>query len=334
MGEQYRPNDPTGFNVVLVTFDGLRWQELFEGGDPQLTNNPGPLFPLFWEKVAPRGVVYGNPRAHSTVGVVTPSNASLPGYMSIFAETEQGCLTNFCGRIEVPTFVDRLKDELGIPKDQIAVFASWSKLRLAVSARDDVAVVLSGVYDGVELTQHPEHALLEGALDFDRRPMLDGFHYLATVRPRFLHLAFLDSDRFGHRDNYQRYLAVLAAYDRLLLELVERLDQSGAYGRQTALVITTDHGRGQGSNWGQHGPQVPESARVWAFVMLPAESHDFQLVLPTERPFTHHDVRYTIESLFGLGTNELTSTGTGFVRAVAGPNVDPRPVLRRLQPSR
>jgi hypothetical protein len=50
-------NAPTDFNVVLVTFDGLRWQELFGQSDPLLTPSVRAMFPRFWAKVAPRGRV-------------------------------------------------------------------------------------------------------------------------------------------------------------------------------------------------------------------------------------------------------------------------------------
>ena len=313
LAEQYGPNAPTDYNVVLVTFDGLRWQELFGGEDPLLSRDPHVLFPQFWEKIAPRGVMYGDPSTHGQMRVATAANASLPGYMSIYAETEQDCLTNYCPRIAVRTFVDRLHDELGLPQDQLAVFASWWKMRLVVSARDKVATVEAGVHPwGTGFGQLPRGEP-DLAYDFDRGTVMDGPHYLSENQPRFLHLALLDSDRFGHQNNYQRYARVLQAYDRLLVELVQRLDDAGEYGRKTALIITTDHGRGLWDQWQDHGPQVPASADVWAFVMLPPAATGLALVPPDARAFDHHDVRYTIETLFGLSTRGSSGYSTGFV---------------------
>ncbi|MBX7116810.1 MAG: alkaline phosphatase family protein [Myxococcaceae bacterium] len=311
---QYGENRPTDYNVVLVTFDGARWQEFFAGTDELLAGEQQPLFPLFWSKIAPRGVVYGDPRTGSAMTVSTAANASLPGYTSIYAEVDQGCLTNGCGRIAVPTFVDRLKDELALPKEQLAVFAAWAKLRLAVTGRDDVAVVHAADFDLSAEKQHPMAPMLEESLEFDRGPVLDGFNYLTEQHPRFLHLSFLDSDRYGHQANYARYAQVLATYDRLLEKLVNVLDASGEYGKKTALIITTDHGRGQWDQWSEHGPHVPASARVWAFVMLPPAANDFSLEEPNARGFEHHDVRYTIESLFGLSVKRSAHHGSGFLR--------------------
>lgn len=309
------PNAPTGYNVVLVTFDGVRWQELVSGSDPLFTDAPVSLFPLFRDKIAPRGTLYGDPRAGSAMTVATAANASLPGYASIYAEEPQGCLTNACGRIAVPTFVDRIKDELELPQAALAVFAAWPRLKLAVSSRDDVAVVHAADYDSSLEPSHEERDLLDDSMEFDRGVVLSGFQYLRE-KPRFLHLSFLDSDRYGHQGNYAAYARVLSTYDRLLGELVDRLDASGDYGRNTALIITTDHGRGQVDQWGEHGPHVPASARVWAFVMAPAAASDLKFVSPTARGFDHHDVRYTIETVFGLGTKRSAGVNAGFLRRV------------------
>jgi len=312
--DRYNPNEPTEYNVVLVTLDGLRWQEFFGQSDPLLTPRARKLFPEFWSRVAPRGQVFGNPRKGQEMTVSTAANASLPGYTSIFAEQEQGCLTNFCGRIEVPTFLDRLHDELPIARESLAVFASWSKLSLAVSGRDDVAVIRAAGYSEQEEVGHPEAGLLDDTLEFDRGTVINGFSYLKQVQPRFLYLSFLDSDRYGHVGNYERYLDVMGAYDRLLAELVDRLDAMGEYGEKTALVLTTDHGRGMWDQWSEHGPQIPSSGRVWSFVMLPRAATELETEDPNRRTFTHHDVRYTVETLFGLSTTSNADHSTGLIR--------------------
>lgn len=297
----YRENTPTGWSVVLVTFDGVRWQELFEGADPVLTRDGAPVFERFWSELAPRGRVYGDPRRGEELRVATASNASLPGYMSIYGETAQGCLTNLCGKIGVPTFVDRLHDELALPPAEVEVLSSWAKLPLAVTSRDDVA---SMRLPGAEL---PPGTAVDEAFEFDRGTSVAALEAVGARQPRFLHLAFLDSDRYAHQGDYARYLGVLRAYDRLLVELSRRLDAN------TALVVTTDHGRGVWDQWSEHGPQVPASARVWAYVKLPEAATGLTLVEPRARRFDHHDVRYTIETLFGLSTTSTSGFSTGFV---------------------
>ncbi len=308
--EQPGLNQPTPYNVVLITFDGVRWQELINGSDPLLTKTPETLFPYFWSTLVTRGRLYGNRREGSAMSVVTIANASLPGYASMYAEREQGCLTNACRRITVPTFVDRVRDELDVPQAKISVFASWSKMRMAVTSREDVASLHCGV---AELNE--EHAKgpplqVDGAFDFDRFATSDALAAIDRDQPRYLHLGLLDSDRYGHQRKYLKYVEVLKAYDRVLADVVEHLEHSGEYGRNTAIIVTTDHGRGLWDQWSDHGPQVPGSSHVFAFVMLPAAATAFSLAGEKDRAFTHHDVRYTIETLFGLGTRNRS---TGFI---------------------
>ncbi|HUP10941.1 MAG TPA: hypothetical protein VM187_01970, partial [Niastella sp.] len=69
-------------NVIIITMDGMRWQEVFGGIDSALMNNPAfskdsaglrkqywdadatmrkeKLFPFLWNTIAARGQLYGN----------------------------------------------------------------------------------------------------------------------------------------------------------------------------------------------------------------------------------------------------------------------------------
>src|SRR5688572_66459 len=78
-------------NVILVTTDGLRWQEVFSGADPELMNkqNGGigntnevkafwhetpearrrALMPFLWDVIAKKGQVFGNSNKGSTARI-------------------------------------------------------------------------------------------------------------------------------------------------------------------------------------------------------------------------------------------------------------------------
>src|SRR5687767_4581727 len=68
-------------NVVIITLDGFRWQELFQGPDERILNNPRytddstivnqfagvhagasreKLMPFFWNTIGTEGQLYGN----------------------------------------------------------------------------------------------------------------------------------------------------------------------------------------------------------------------------------------------------------------------------------
>lgn len=89
-------------NVIFVTLDGLRWEDVFDGAnEPLIQRNGGVvnksktseqylrataeqrrerLMPFLWSVMAKQGVLLGNPNAESHVKVVNSFHFSYPGY--------------------------------------------------------------------------------------------------------------------------------------------------------------------------------------------------------------------------------------------------------------
>ena len=87
-------------NVILVTLDGMRWQEVFGAAPPPktglfITSSSPPqaasaarrraLLPFLWDTVAVRGQLYGNRAYGNTVGVANYQRFSYPGYQEILS---------------------------------------------------------------------------------------------------------------------------------------------------------------------------------------------------------------------------------------------------------
>src|SRR6266550_1838373 len=94
-------------NVVLITYDGLRWQEVFGGCDEALLNRDqgggvrdipalksrfwretpeerrAVLLPFFWSTIALKGQVFGDPAHRCRARVTNGRNFSYPGYNEI-----------------------------------------------------------------------------------------------------------------------------------------------------------------------------------------------------------------------------------------------------------
>lgn len=108
----YRENQPainprliTG-NVFIITTDGFRWQEIFNGADSFLINNEKytpdagtikslywesspqerrkKLLPFFWSVINTKGQLYGNRYFRNKVNVANLYAISYPGYNEIF----------------------------------------------------------------------------------------------------------------------------------------------------------------------------------------------------------------------------------------------------------
>ena len=89
-------------NVILITLDGGRWQEVFQGADKRIINNikddiikeaafksfwvdnetqrRNLLLPFIWNTIALKGQLYGNKTKGSVMKVTNPYFFSYPGY--------------------------------------------------------------------------------------------------------------------------------------------------------------------------------------------------------------------------------------------------------------
>ena len=272
---------PPADNVVLVTLDGTRWQE-FLGNAPDAALAAGdkaPTFPTFWSTYAGQGVVLGDEDLGSVMTISNSVSISLPGYQSIMAGATQPCRDNDCGRITVETFPERLVRDLGLARSDAVVVASWDRIANAV-----------------------EH--VKGTLSVDAPPGTRDDAVTWTLaeaalakKPRFLYISLNDADEFGHQHNYPQYLATLRRYDAWLDELFKTIAASGDWGNRTAVIVTTDHGRGLGPQWTDHG-HIPAAHRIWLY----ARGSGIRSGGRLGKGFSgqHTDIRATIEALYGL----------------------------------
>lgn len=306
--------DATVANVILVTLDGVRWQELYGRPDPALGGaDREVVFTRLWSSLAAEGAVLDGE-------IANPFHVSLPAYQSIFTGQTQPCNGNACGRVIVTTFPERLAGERGLSPLKVASFASWSRLADAVESRPGATVVSAGAERGraygdaelarIEAEQEP---FIGEAARPDRVTKALALHHLARYRPAFLFVGLNDADEDGHAGRYDRYLATLRSDDAWIADLAAALDHMGEYGRRTALLVTTDHGRGAGARWTDHGVTAvgDEDRRIWMYLRLPRNGR-FALTLPA-RPVTHLDVRPTVEVLLGLAPERRAGSGASLV---------------------
>src|SRR5262249_14452721 len=94
-------------NVLVVTLDGFRWQEVFAGADESLLNDKTggvrdlaglkrrywrdtpaarreALLPFFWGNIAKHGQVFGNPARKAAARSTNGLKFSYPGYSEMF----------------------------------------------------------------------------------------------------------------------------------------------------------------------------------------------------------------------------------------------------------
>jgi hypothetical protein len=291
-------------NVVLVTLDGVRVQELFAGYDTiiagaekefngirspeQLRSDywratpegrRSALMPVFWDSLVPRGVLLGNPERGSLVSLANPHRFSAPGYQEILTGKYQPDVTsNAPVRYGHRTILELVREGLGLRREEVALFGSWANFAF-YGASDSAAVVLNAGFDTLpDPLSTPELSelgrLQQRALPPWQKARLDAFtgalalEYLQVYHPRLIYVAFNDSDDFSHSRRYDRVLDVLHASDGFLRELWNTLETDPAYRGRTTLIVTTDHGRGRrAENWDDHGRKVAGAEAIWVLLV-------------------------------------------------------------------
>lgn len=108
-----------------------------------------------------------------------------------------------------------------------------------------------------------------GTVRFDAVTMQGALHYLRTRKPRVLYVMLGDTDEWAHERRYDLYLDAANRGDRFLKTLWEMVQAMSEYRGRTTLLIATDHGRGAGRDWTDHGRKVPVAERIWVGGMGP-----------------------------------------------------------------
>ncbi len=134
-------------NVVIVTLDGMRWQEVFGGADSVLLNNKSftrdsaetskkfwdkdialrrkKLFPFLWSTVEKGGQLYGNRWFQNKVNNANKYKFSYPGYNEIFTGYPDTAVNsndkNRNKNINVLEFIN----QQAAYKNKVAAFATW-----------------------------------------------------------------------------------------------------------------------------------------------------------------------------------------------------------------
>jgi hypothetical protein len=339
--------------VVLVTFDGVRIQEMFGGMDeviaakekrsgiydierarslydrPTAEERRAALLPFFWGVLAPQGVVLGDKARGSHVTLRNPHAFSYPGYMEILTGRYQpDVTTNDLKRYPHTTFLEFARRELGLAPEDVAVFSSWEAHRLMAS-REEGAVFVNAGYERVPAplaTPKTEwindYQMHQMALWEVGRPDSPTFHlaleHLKAHRPRLLYIAFGETDDWAHARRYDRLLDALHIYDDYLNILWQTLEAMDEYRGRTTLVITTDHGRGiRPKDWVEHDAGIEGSEDIWVAVIGP-DTPDCGEVAPAA---TVHqaDVAATVLKFLGLDPREFNPAAGPPIAAAFGP---------------
>ena len=292
-------------NIILVTADGLRWQDLFGGMDPMLKDEKSAgmeheaalkakfwratpeerrsaLMPFFWTTLAAKGVVLGNVKKGSSVRVTNAYRVSYPGYSEILTGRAQddAIRGNDAVRNPTPTVFEFLRQKLDLEASQVALFASWEMFQL-IGEHQPGSIVINAGYRDYEGPNRSARMRELSAIQFQvLTPWTEERHdyitfemaleYMKLAKPRLLHIAFDETDDWAHDKRYNRVLDAINYLDRCLAKLWDTIQDLPEYRGKTTFIVTADHGRGGTlKDWDSHGKEVAGAEQIWMAIFGP-----------------------------------------------------------------
>jgi hypothetical protein len=292
---------PPSASVVIITIDGLRWQEMFGGADREYFKKGKPgevsdaekrfwrataeerriaLMPFMWKTIASKGQIFGDPAKGSRAHVTNGLWFSYPGYSEMFAGVADPRIDS---NDKVPnpniTVLEWLNGRPAF-KGRVAAFGSWDVLPSILNTGRSGIPVGSGFTPVPSPRTERERAINELATDlpaywsygpFDAPIVYAALEALRTSRPRVLYVMLGEGDEWAHAGRYDLYLDATLRADRFIQRFWETVQSLPEYKDRTTMLVTTDHGRGATTaDWTDHGRKVPAAETTWMAALGPA----------------------------------------------------------------
>ena len=287
-------------NLIIVTLDGMRWQEVFGGADSAILKNKKytkdssgstkafwtddanerrkKLFPFIWNTVATQGQLYGNRWAGNKVNNANPYWFSYPGYNEIFTGYPDTAVNSndkiWNKNTNVLEFITQQKNYTG----KVAVFSTWDVFPYILNTQRSKIYVNADV-DSIKFAT-PQLQLINDMQFLTTRPIgvrPDVFTYFAAreymkaYQPKVLYIAFDETDDFAHAGEYDQYLKSAFSQDAMIADLWKYIQSTAQYKNKTTLIITCDHGRGDTikDEWKHHGSKIKDAGQIWIAAIGP-----------------------------------------------------------------
>lgn len=281
--------------LVIITFDGLRWQEVFSGAEEGLVGNATyvadpealktaywrdtpeerreTLLPFLWSYVPQNGYFLGNRNKGSRMSVSNTKNYSYPGYSEMFCgyaddervDSNDPVVNPNTNVLEVAARDPRYQG-------QIMMLSSWESIRYAI-ANERAGIPGSSAHEPCYV-ETEETARLQawddsGVENFGSSERMDlvtaGFalEVIKNAHPKVFYVGFGDTDEYAHSGKYDNYLDAAHGTDEYIRQIVETCEADPFYKGKTTYILTCDHGRGHYGAFTSHGAGTRYSNETW-----------------------------------------------------------------------
>jgi len=317
-------------NLIVITIDGCRWNEVFQGADSIILYNEKfkksytgnltrkfwaktplerrqKLMPFLWTTIAQQGRIYGNRLYGNNVSVKNPYNVSYPGYSEIFTGYPDPAIkTNEPLENPNTNVFEFINKQPGF-KGKVASFASWNRAPMYLNEKRSKLMVNGGYAAVTGKSLSPLQQTLNNLQaqydkgDHSRADYITYLHakeYLRLNTPRVMSIGLAWTDDAAHDGSYPLFLENIFSFDGMIADLWHYLQSHPQYKNKTTLLITVDHGRGYGEQWVSHGPNIAHSNEMWFAIMGPDISPMGEM--KTKADLYQNQFAQTMANLLGL----------------------------------
>ena len=315
---------PPKENIIIITTDGFRWQEIFRGADSafiyntdlvkdtQLTSRQfwdkneetrrQKLMPFIWNVMAKQGQLYGNRDFDNKVNVSNIYKISYPGYNEIFTgHTTLQFNPNLPVENRSANILEYMNAQEGY-KGKVAAFSSWNVFPYILNETRSKFPVNSGyeMLDEKDTTNKlinkvQENVIKQTHTRYDLLTYASAKEYIEHNHPKVTFIGFGETDEYAHQDRYDLYLQKA----NFIADLWYYVQTDPFYKDNTTLIITTDHGRGkQASTWHKHGLFTKGSGDTWLAMIGPHIAPEGEI--KSEQQLYQKQIAQTVASILGF----------------------------------
>ena len=290
-------------NLLIVTLDGFRLQEFFHGADLSLMDKPfggvpdpaglksrywrdsdeerrRVLLPFLWGTVAEQGQIFGDGSRRAASRLTNGLKFSYPGYSEMFCGLADARIDSNDKKLNPNLSVLEFLNGRPAFKGRVAAFCTWDVFPYIFRSPRNGLKVHAGWEPVSDEPLTERQKLLNDLLPelprfwpdnvFDTVTMGYAREHLLRHKPRVFYVGLGETDEWGHRRRYDLYLDAARNADRFLADLWRLVQSLPEYRGKTALLVTTDHGRGATrADWTDHGKDVPGAEFIWIAVLGP-----------------------------------------------------------------
>jgi hypothetical protein len=318
-------------NIIIITTDGFRWQEVFSGMDKTIGENKKYyegdsaqifkkywneegwvrrklLMPFLWGTIAKQGQIYGNRKADCNVDVANGYWFSYPGYNEIMTGYPDTAVNSNSYPPNPNTNILEFLNKQSAFKNKVAAFGAWDAFRRILNEKRCGFPVVDGFetvsVGNISAKQKLINEMLVNSYKpFGEEECLDVFthyaamEYLKNNKPRVLYIGYGETDEWAHGGKYKSYLNAANQVDKWIEEIWSYVQSDPFYKNNTILFITVDHGRGASDEWTDHGSDVKGASQTWFAVIGPGLKPKGEVKAKTQ--FYNKQFAQTIASILG-----------------------------------